>query len=180
MIHRHCSTSVFDISPNSRLSSSIRRLYPTFTVLLTVYLVPLMLPLYVPNLGFSQSLKVVVTLYTLLLLPICMTLLIFSVISKVCQMLKSRSWDIREGSRKMLCRMAGSLGSRYAAFIIREMKAILRRGYQLHVLTHTVHILLTHLSETLTPGDLEPCLNDVLMVVFFNFPSILFYFAFSR
>lgn len=94
------------------------------------------------------------------------------VLYKVCHMLKSRSFTIRELTRKTLCSMAVELGPRYLPFMIREMRSILTRGYQIHVLIFTVHALLNVLSEILVPGDLDPCLEDILEVRRVGFDSL--------
>ncbi|GFN80708.1 small subunit processome component 20 homolog, partial [Plakobranchus ocellatus] len=83
------------------------------------------------------------------------------VLLKICNFLKSRSRDVRTTARETLEKVAVSLGCRYFPFIIREMRAVLTRGYQLHVLSFTVHYLLKSLAEIIKPGDLDPALSSI-------------------
>ncbi|RUS70515.1 hypothetical protein EGW08_021727, partial [Elysia chlorotica] len=83
------------------------------------------------------------------------------ILLKICNFLRSRSRDVRTTARETLEKVALSLGSRYIPFIIKEMKAVLTRGYQLHVLSFTVHHLLKSLVEVLQPGDLDPALSSI-------------------
>uniref|UniRef100_A0A915I2J9 U3 small nucleolar RNA-associated protein 20 C-terminal domain-containing protein n=1 Tax=Romanomermis culicivorax TaxID=13658 RepID=A0A915I2J9_ROMCU len=87
-----------------------------------------------------------------------------NILAKICQMLKSRSFDIRETTRKILCSSAQCLGPVYLPYIVKEMKEILTRGYQVHVLTFTVHVLLDAMVDKLSPGDLDPCLDELIQI----------------
>lgn len=49
---------------------------------------------------------------------------------KVCHSLKNRSRDVRDVARETLVKMATILGSRYLQYVIKEMKELLTRGYQ--------------------------------------------------
>ena len=49
---------------------------------------------------------------------------------KVCQTLKNRARNVRDIARDTLVKMAAALGPRYLPYIIREMKELLTRGYQ--------------------------------------------------
>lgn len=83
------------------------------------------------------------------------------ILLKICNFLRSRSRDVRTTARETLEKVALSLGCRYIPFIIKEMRAVLTRGYQLHVLSFTVHHLLKSLAEVLQPGDLDPALSSI-------------------
>jgi hypothetical protein len=65
-------------------------------------------------------------------IPTFNTLLLFmcSVLLKVCQFMKSRSIDIRTTARETMVKIAQALGAHYMPYIIKEMKSILTRGYQ--------------------------------------------------
>ena len=52
-----------------------------------------------------------------------------SLLLKVCQTLKNRSCDVRDAGRNTLVKMAGALGPKYVHYIVKEMKAMLTRGY---------------------------------------------------
>lgn len=51
---------------------------------------------------------------------------------KVCNSLKNRSRDVRDVARDTLIKMATSLGPKYLQYVIKEMKELLTRGYQVH------------------------------------------------
>ncbi|XP_033113828.1 small subunit processome component 20 homolog isoform X2 [Anneissia japonica] len=87
-----------------------------------------------------------------------------NVVIKVCQMLKSRSLDIREVTRDTLVKILQSLGVNYFSFIIKELKQTLTRGYQLHVLAYTVNLLIRTMIDQLKPGDLDCCIQDLTEV----------------
>uniref|UniRef100_A0A4D5RSY9 Putative drim down-regulated in metastasis-like protein n=1 Tax=Ixodes scapularis TaxID=6945 RepID=A0A4D5RSY9_IXOSC len=87
-----------------------------------------------------------------------------SVLLRICEFLKSRSGDIREAARGTLTKVMALLGAPYMGYLLREMKGLLKRGYQVHVLTYTTHAVLDSLSATLKPGDLDSCAQDIVEV----------------
>uniref|UniRef100_H3APA8 UTP20 small subunit processome component n=1 Tax=Latimeria chalumnae TaxID=7897 RepID=H3APA8_LATCH len=89
-----------------------------------------------------------------------------SVLLKVCMLLRNRAQEIRDVARSTLTKIIETLGSQYLLYILKEMKAALVKGYQVHVLTFTVHLLLKSLSNVLKSGELEPCMN--LLIEIFN------------
>uniref|UniRef100_A0A2C9JTH6 Uncharacterized protein n=1 Tax=Biomphalaria glabrata TaxID=6526 RepID=A0A2C9JTH6_BIOGL len=89
------------------------------------------------------------------------------IILKICNFLRCRSRDVRTTARETLEKAVLSLGSHYFPFIIKEMKSILTRGYQLHILSFTTHYLLKSLVNTVIPGDLDPSLN-ILQDIFYS------------
>ncbi|KAG6844945.1 hypothetical protein H0H87_002278 [Tephrocybe sp. NHM501043] len=83
------------------------------------------------------------------------------------QILRSRSQETRDLTRESLNRIAVALGASYLPLLLRELRAALLRGPQLHVLAYVVHSLLVHI----TTGDhaaafevLDDCVNDVSYV----------------
>ena len=85
----------------------------------------------------------------------------------LCQILRSKSQETRDLTRDSINRIAVSLGSSYLPLILREMRAALLRGPQLHVLAYMAHSLLVHI----TSGDhaeqftnLDCIVNDVAYV----------------
>lgn len=83
------------------------------------------------------------------------------------QILRSRSQETRDLVRDSLNRIAVTLGPTYLPLILREMRAALLRGPQLHVLAFATHSLILHV----TTGDhssrftnLDDCVNDVAYV----------------
>ncbi|KAF8058584.1 armadillo-type protein [Lyophyllum atratum] len=83
------------------------------------------------------------------------------------QILRSRSQETRDLTRDALNRIAVTLGSSYLPLILRELRAALLRGPQLHVLAYVAHSLLIHV----TTGEhasafevLDDCVNDISYV----------------
>ncbi|XP_033739688.1 small subunit processome component 20 homolog isoform X2 [Pecten maximus] len=89
------------------------------------------------------------------------------ILIKVCNFLKSRAKDIRDTARDTLTKILTSLGSRFLPYALSEMRGILKRGYQLHVLTFTVYVLLRNIMPLTKPGDLDVCCGS-LQEVFHN------------
>ncbi|KAJ7127009.1 armadillo-type protein [Mycena epipterygia] len=83
------------------------------------------------------------------------------------QVLRSKSQETRDLTRDTLSRIAVSLGPAYLPLMLREMRAALLRGPQLHVLAYVTHALLVHVSSeehSATFGNLDDCVNDVAYV----------------
>ncbi|KAF9555058.1 hypothetical protein CPC08DRAFT_643460 [Agrocybe pediades] len=83
------------------------------------------------------------------------------------QILRSKSQETRDLTRDSLNKIAVTLGPEYLPIILRELRAALLRGPQLHVLAYVVHSLILHV----TSGDhadnfstLDYCVNDVAYV----------------
>jgi len=91
------------------------------------------------------------------------------ILTGVCQILRSRSEEIRDAVRKHLGRIAKSLGSKFLNFIFRELKGALTRGPQIHILSFTIHYLLVIMENEINHGDLvesadlivESIMNDI-------------------
>ncbi|XP_074867355.1 small subunit processome component 20 homolog [Carettochelys insculpta] len=88
-----------------------------------------------------------------------------SILLKVCSLLRNRAQEIRDIARNTLTKIMEALGARYLQYILREMQSTLVHGYQVHVLTFTVHLLLKGLTSSLNPGDLDACL-DIMTEIF--------------
>ncbi|KAJ7158771.1 armadillo-type protein [Mycena filopes] len=83
------------------------------------------------------------------------------------QVLRSKSQETRDLTRDTLSRIAVSLGPSYLPLMLREMRAALLRGPQLHVLAYVTHALLVHVSSdehSETFGNLDDCVNDVAYI----------------
>ncbi|KAI5950063.1 UTP20 [Candida theae] len=78
-----------------------------------------------------------------------------SVLTSMCQVMRSRSEELRDAVRKTLGKIAIALGATYFSFIVKELKTALSRGSQIHVLSFTVHYLLQCLANVLQHGDLN-------------------------
>ncbi|CAR25318.1 Utp20p [Lachancea thermotolerans CBS 6340] len=83
-------------------------------------------------------------------------------LSSICQVLRSRSEELREAVRKSLASISVVLGPEYLTFILNELKSALRRGSQIHILSYTVHSLLVAMSHSLSHKDLDT--NSALIV----------------
>lgn len=82
-----------------------------------------------------------------------------SVLTSLCQVMRSRSEELRDAVRKTLGKITVALGANYFSFIVRELKTALSRGSQIHVLSYTVHYLLQCLAHVLQHGDLNESIS---------------------
>lgn len=87
------------------------------------------------------------------------------VLLDVCSILKSRAQDSRDTARKTLNEIALLLGPAYFGHILKELRNTLLRGYQLHVLSFTVHSMLVATTDDFKQGDLDYCLTALSSVV---------------
>ncbi|OJJ45411.1 hypothetical protein ASPZODRAFT_17627 [Penicilliopsis zonata CBS 506.65] len=87
------------------------------------------------------------------------------VLLDVCSVLKSRVQETRDTARKTLSDIAIILGPGYFSYILKELRNTLARGYQLHVLSFTVHSILVATTDDFKQGDLDYCLADLTAVV---------------
>ncbi|XP_025097744.1 small subunit processome component 20 homolog [Pomacea canaliculata] len=86
------------------------------------------------------------------------------ILLRVCNFLKSRAESIRIIARDTLVKIALALGPRFLPFIVKEMRSVLTKGYQLHVLSFTLVHILKKTMSTLKSGDLDPAMNDLQCV----------------
>lgn len=84
---------------------------------------------------------------------------------RICHTLKSRAREVRDAARDTLAKITVSLGAQYFSFVLKELRSSLTRGYQLHVLSFTIHTLLDKMSDSLEPGKLDPCLQGLVEVL---------------
>ncbi|PNJ83230.1 UTP20 isoform 2 [Pongo abelii] len=89
-----------------------------------------------------------------------------SILLKVCALLKNRAQEIRDIARSTLGKIIEDLGVHFLQYVLKELQTTLVRGYQVHVLTFTVHMLLQGLTNKLQVGDLDSCLG--IMIEIFN------------
>ncbi|KAM9846103.1 small subunit processome component 20 homolog [Aulostomus maculatus] len=88
------------------------------------------------------------------------------ILIRVCVLLRNRFQEIRDVARGTLVKIIETLGYRYLQYLLKEMQGVLVKGYQVHVLTFTVHRLISALSPTLKSGDLDPCIH--MLIDIFN------------
>jgi U3 small nucleolar RNA-associated protein 20 len=87
------------------------------------------------------------------------------VLLDISYILKSRAQEARDMSRNTLSDIATLMGPGYLGFILKALRTALQRGYQLHVLSFTLHTILVKLADQTKPGDLDYCLVDLVDVV---------------
>lgn len=83
----------------------------------------------------------------------------------VSYILRSRSQDSRDTARRTLAKIVTILGPSCLPFVLKELRSALTRGYQLHVLSFTVHSILVTNAESLKLGDLDNCLSSLISIV---------------
>ncbi|KAF2227792.1 hypothetical protein BDZ85DRAFT_271318 [Elsinoe ampelina] len=88
-----------------------------------------------------------------------------AVLLDLCHILRSRDQGSRDMTRKTLSEITALLGPSYFHFILKELRSSLQRGYQLHVLSFTMHSILVENLGKLSPGDLDHCLSDIVMII---------------
>ena len=60
-----------------------------------------------------------------------------SILTNICQVLRSKSEELRDAVRVTLGKISIILGADYLVFMIKELMATLKRGSQIHVLSYT-------------------------------------------
>ncbi len=83
----------------------------------------------------------------------------------IAYILRSRSQDSRDIARRTLAEVTSILGPSCLHWTLKELRTALARGYQLHVLSYTVHSILVSNTDHLKPGDLDHCLDGLVAVV---------------
>lgn len=94
-----------------------------------------------------------------------LTELLPPVLTDVCHILRSRAQESRDLTRKTLVDISTLIGPSYFGFVLKELRSALARGYQLHVLSFTVHSILVATASLFKPGDLDYCLPQVVFVI---------------
>lgn len=161
------------------LTPNIDRVSPTLTITmpkkqkltedLTNNLLPSLLK-YLHNKDESTvSLRVPVAVSVVKLLKLLpsdrLTELLPPVLTDVCHILRSRAQESRDLTRKTLVEISTLIGPSCFGFVLRELRSALARGYQLHVLSFTVHSILVETASLFKPGDLDYCLPQVVSVI---------------
>lgn len=83
---------------------------------------------------------------------------------KLCTFLKSRLESVRKITRETLQTIMVSLGPGFLPTLIREMKALLTRGYQVHVLVYSIHSVLVPLEPHFLKWQLDKCAHSIIEV----------------
>lgn len=83
---------------------------------------------------------------------------------KICVFLKSKIKSVRMLTRDILKKMIETLGSAYLSLLVNYLTSLLTRGFQVHVLSVTIHGVLDSLKGSFQEGDLEACMQNILDV----------------
>ncbi|KAH0829854.1 HEAT repeat containing protein [Fonsecaea pedrosoi] len=100
-----------------------------------------------------------------LLPPEEIPLLASPIILDIAQILRSRSQESRDAARKALCEIVLLLGPTSLQFVLREMRTALTKGYQLHVVSYTLHAILVALVPQIEHGALDYCCEELVSVI---------------
>ncbi|ALC42798.1 CG4554 [Drosophila busckii] len=84
---------------------------------------------------------------------------------KVCTFLRSPLKSVRMLTRDILKKIILTLGGSYLALLLEQLQSLLTRGFQVHVLSVTLHGVLDVLRSQLEPVHIECCLHNLLDVV---------------
>ncbi|MCJ1309669.1 U3 snoRNP protein [Agyrium rufum] len=87
------------------------------------------------------------------------------VLTDICNILRSRAPESRDLTRKTLAEITTLIGPSMFGFVLKELRGALARGYQLHVLSYTVHSILVATSPLFKPGDIDYCLPQIVAVI---------------
>ncbi|KAF2639974.1 U3 snoRNP protein Utp20 [Massarina eburnea CBS 473.64] len=117
------------------------------------------------NVSLRVPISIAVTKVLLVLPPAQIEARLPAILLDVCHILRSRAQDGRDMARNTLSEIATFAGPAYLGFIIKALRLGLQRGYQLHVLSFTLHTILVKLTEQIQPGDLDYCLTDIVEII---------------
>lgn len=108
----------------------------------------------------------VITIKLITLLPEEEIALVASpVLLDIAHVLRSRTQESRDAARKVLCEIVVLLGSGSLKFVVKELRTTLTQGYQLHVVSYTLHSILVTLSPHIKHGDLDYCVEELVPVI---------------
>ncbi|TRX90063.1 hypothetical protein FHL15_008982 [Xylaria flabelliformis] len=87
------------------------------------------------------------------------------VLTDICHILRSKALESRDMARDTLSKMTSLLGPSYLGFVLKELRGALTSGYQLHVLSYTMHTILMAVIPQFQPGDIDYCLDDIMAII---------------
>lgn len=87
------------------------------------------------------------------------------VLTDICHILRSKSQESRDMARDTLAKICVILGPACFGFVLKELRGALARGYQLHVLSYTVHSILLATTPEYSSGDLDYCLSPIVSII---------------
>lgn len=162
------SIEVSSDSLHSKLSTTIPK-QEKLTEELSNNLLPLLLKYLHDKDESIVSLRVPVAVSTvkliMLLPPDQLKQILPAVLTDVCNILRSRSQESRDLTRRTLVEISTLIGPQSFGFVLKELRSALARGYQLHVLSFTVHAILVATTPIFKLGDLDYCLPQIISVI---------------
>lgn len=87
------------------------------------------------------------------------------VLTDICHILRSKALESRDMARDTLSKMTSLLGPSYLGFVLKELRGALTSGYQLHVLSYTMHTILVAVIPQFQAGDVDYCLDDIMAII---------------
>lgn len=87
------------------------------------------------------------------------------VLTDICHILRSKAQESRDMTRETLTKICVLLGPSCFGFVLKELRGALARGYQLHVLSYTMHSILVATTPEYAPGDLDYCLPSIVAII---------------
>ncbi|EPE26171.1 ARM repeat-containing protein [Glarea lozoyensis ATCC 20868] len=88
-----------------------------------------------------------------------------AVLTDICHILRSKAQESRDLTRDTLTKICVLLGPSCFGFVLKELRGALARGYQLHVLSYTMHSILVATTPAYAPGDLDYCLPSIVAII---------------
>ncbi|CAL3973099.1 unnamed protein product [Diplocarpon coronariae] len=88
-----------------------------------------------------------------------------AVLTDVCHILRSKAHESRKMTRDTLTKICVLLGPSCIGFVLKELKTALQKGYQVHVLSFTMHSILVATTPEHAPGDLDYCLGQIVDII---------------
>ncbi|KAL3930141.1 MAG: hypothetical protein SGPRY_001667 [Prymnesium sp.] len=112
--------------------------------------------------GVRVPVAIAVLKLLLLLPPSIMMAELRGFLIRVVGTLSSRDKKQREVGRETLGKVVLELGAANFGAVLHELRTSLTKGYQIHVLGYTLHYLLSKLTPTLQPGQLDYCMKPLV------------------
>ncbi|KAI9366153.1 armadillo-type protein [Zopfochytrium polystomum] len=95
---------------------------------------------------------------------VSMQLMLPKLLTTMCVNLRSRYFEVRDSIRQALLRIVIELGPSYFLYVVKELESALKRGYQLHVLGYTIHMLLVGVADKFPPESLDECAAPMVRI----------------
>lgn len=116
----------------------------------------------------SDNVNVNINLVALKLLKLLpaeiMELQLSNIIHRLSNFLKSRLESIRDEARSAITACLKELGLEYLQFIVKVLRATLKRGFEMHVLGYTLNFVLSRCLSGSVCGKIDYCLEELLSI----------------